>query len=90
MSASVQHDQGSATTAATGRHDRWPLWSAAVAALVSGVAVFVNGLAVRHFDDATVYTTAKNLIAGLLLVIVAARARRRSLWGKSSKRWSPV
>jgi drug/metabolite transporter (DMT)-like permease len=39
------------------------------AALVSGVAVFVNGLAVRRFDDATVYTTAKNLIAGVILAI---------------------
>lgn len=37
---------------------------------VSGVAVFVNGLAVREFDDATVYTTAKNLVAGALLAIV--------------------
>ena len=43
---------------------------ALVAAGVSGVAVFVNGLAVRHFADATVYTTAKNLLAGLLLAVV--------------------
>ena len=90
MSTSVQHDQGRATQAATGRHDRWPLWPAAVAALVSGVAVFVNGLAVRHFDDATVYTTAKNLWAGVLLAVAlvavpmpaAQRATpiRRSTW----------
>lgn len=39
------------------------------AAGVSGIAVFVNGLAVRRFDDATVYTTAKNLVAGALLVV---------------------
>lgn len=38
------------------------------AAGVSGIAVFVNGLAVRRFDDATVYTTAKNLVAGAVLV----------------------
>lgn len=46
------------------------------AALVSGIAVFVNGLAVRRFDDATVYTTAKNVIAGsiLLVALVAAAA----------------
>lgn len=37
---------------------------------VSGVAVFVNGLAVRRFDDATVYTTAKNLLAGVILAVV--------------------
>jgi drug/metabolite transporter (DMT)-like permease len=39
------------------------------AAVISGFAVFVNGLAVRRFDDATVYTTAKNLIAGAVLMI---------------------
>ncbi len=39
------------------------------AAVVSGLAVFVNGLAVRRFDDPTVYTTAKNLIAGTVLLI---------------------
>lgn len=75
----------------TGARDRWALWPAAVAALVSGVAVFVNGIAVRHFDDATVYTTAKNLWAGVLLAAAlvalprAAQPRdsepgRRSAW----------
>ena len=55
------------------------LLPALLAALVSGVAVFVNGLAVRRFDDATVYTTAKNLIAGIVLagVLVAATWRTR-------------
>jgi drug/metabolite transporter (DMT)-like permease len=50
---------------------------ALAAAGVSGAAVFVNGLAVRHFDDATVYTTAKNLLAGTVLaaVLLAAVAR---------------
>ena len=42
---------------------------ALAAAGVSGMAVFVNGLAVRHFGDATVYTTAKNLLAGALLAV---------------------
>jgi len=40
-------------------------------ALVSGVSVYVNGRAVKHFGDATVYTTAKNGVAGLLLVALA-------------------
>lgn len=70
MSTSVQNDPRSGAADSTARATRWPLWPAAVAALVSGVAVFVNGLAVRHFDDATVYTTAKNLWAGLLLAAV--------------------
>jgi drug/metabolite transporter (DMT)-like permease len=41
---------------------------ALAAALVSGVAVFVNSYGVRAVPDATVYTTAKNLVAAALLV----------------------
>jgi drug/metabolite transporter (DMT)-like permease len=40
-------------------------------ALVSGVSVYLNGRAVKHFDDPTVYTTAKNAVAGMLLVALA-------------------
>ena len=35
-----------------------------VTACVSGVAVYVNAKGVSRFDDATVYTTAKNAVAG--------------------------
>jgi drug/metabolite transporter (DMT)-like permease len=40
-------------------------------AIVSGVSVYVNGRAVKHFGDATVYTTAKNAVAGVLLLTLA-------------------
>ena len=42
-----------------------------VAAAISGIAVFVNSKGVSHFDDATVYTTAKNAVAGGLLLALA-------------------
>jgi drug/metabolite transporter (DMT)-like permease len=42
-----------------------------VTACVSGVAVYVNSKGVSHFDDATVYTTAKNAVAGALLFVLA-------------------
>lgn len=42
-----------------------------VTACISGVSIWVNSRAVTHFDDATVYTTAKNAVAGLLLLAVA-------------------
>jgi drug/metabolite transporter (DMT)-like permease len=48
------------------------------AAAISGVSIYVNGRAVRHFNDATVYTTAKNLVAGLLLLALALAWRRAS------------
>ena len=62
-------------------------------AVVSGVAVYVNARGVSHFDDATVYTTAKNAVAGALLLSLAlpllagrpaaasrARPRTRRQW----------
>jgi drug/metabolite transporter (DMT)-like permease len=61
-----------------------------VTAAVSGVAVYVNSHGVAHFDDATVYTTAKNLVAGMFLLLLAvplvasptgkARPRTRRQW----------
>jgi drug/metabolite transporter (DMT)-like permease len=51
---------------------------AAVTAMVSGFAVFVNGYGVRRFDDATTYTTAKNLVAGVALVALWRLQRHRS------------
>ena len=42
-----------------------------VTAVISGISVYVNSKGVSHFDDATVYTTAKNAVAGLLLVALA-------------------
>lgn len=49
---------------------------ALVTAAISGVAVFLNADAVRAFGDATAYTTAKNLVAALvLLALVGAGSR---------------
>ena len=42
-----------------------------VTAVVSGVSVYVNAHGVTRFDDATVYTTAKNGVAGVLLLALA-------------------
>jgi drug/metabolite transporter (DMT)-like permease len=49
-----------------------------VTACISGVSIYLNGRAVKHFGDATVYTTAKNLVAALLLVALALFATRRT------------
>jgi len=46
-------------------------------ALVSGVSIYVNGHAVRHFSNPTVYTTAKNAVAGVLLLTLALFAGTR-------------
>jgi drug/metabolite transporter (DMT)-like permease len=41
-----------------------------VTACISGVSIWLNGRAVVHFSDATVYTTAKNAVAGALLLLL--------------------
>jgi drug/metabolite transporter (DMT)-like permease len=48
------------------------------AAAISGVAIFVNGYGVRAVPDATVYTTAKNLVAATVLVALAVASARLS------------
>lgn len=55
---------------------------------VSAVSVYVNGSAVRAFDDATVYTTAKNLVAAVLLTALAGAvaAGRRERGGRTLTR----
>ena len=40
-------------------------------ACISGVSIWVNGHAVSRFADATVYTTAKDAVAGALLLVLA-------------------
>jgi drug/metabolite transporter (DMT)-like permease len=57
-------------------------------AVISGVSIFVNGHAVRHFGDATVYTTAKNAVAGTLLLVLAFTSRRDApARPASGRRW---
>ena len=43
---------------------------------ISGVSVFVNARGVKTFESATVYTTAKNVVAALLLVGVVTLGAR--------------
>lgn len=45
-------------------------------AAISGVAVFLNADAVKAFGDATAYTTAKNLVAAIILLAVVSSGSR--------------
>ena len=58
-----------------------------VTAAISGVAVFLNGYAVKEFGNATLYTTVKNLVAAILLVAILAIASRARLPGASHSSW---
>lgn len=51
-------------------------------ATISGLAVFLNGYAIRRFGDPTLYTTAKNAVAAILLVgLLTVLTRRDSTEG---------
>ena len=64
-----------------------------VTACISGVSIWVNGRGVAHFSDATVYTTAKNAVAGVLLLVLlfALGPRGRvALPPISPRRWAAL
>jgi drug/metabolite transporter (DMT)-like permease len=48
---------------------------AAATAVISGVSVFINSYGVHHYHSPAVYTTAKNIVASVLLLGVALIAR---------------
>ena len=50
---------------------RWGVLLAVATALISGVSIYVNGLAVKQLPDPAVYTTLKNGVAALLLIGIA-------------------
>ena len=59
-----------------------------VTALISGVSIYVNSRGVKHFSDATVYTTAKNAVAGVvLLVLLLATSARAEAPAVVRGRW---
>lgn len=75
-----------------GTRGRGGLALAFAAAAISGFAVFLNGYGVRAVPDATVYTTAKNLVAAavlLVVAVVAARAARTSSRIEAAPRPAP-
>jgi drug/metabolite transporter (DMT)-like permease len=60
------------------------------AAMVSGVAVFINSYGVRAVPDATVYTTAKNLVAAIILLGFATALGRPAVAPVPSPRLRPA
>lgn len=60
----------------------WGVALAFATAAISGVAVFLNKYGLRRVPNPTVYTTAKNLVAAILLgLLLAAATRARSADG---------
>jgi drug/metabolite transporter (DMT)-like permease len=62
---------------------------AALNAAISGFAIFVNSLGVKTFADSTLYTTLKNGVVGVTMVLpfFLVGARRRELARLSRRQW---
>lgn len=56
----------------------WGVALAAIAACISGLAVWLNAFAVKQVPDAAVYTTLKNAVAAVVLLTVTAPFVRRA------------
>jgi len=61
---------------------------ALLAAAVSGVSIFVNAQAVSAFQNATLFTTLKNVIVGAALVAVVLVWRRADVRGLAKRQWA--
>ncbi len=59
------------------------------AAVISGVAIFVNALGVKMFKDSATYTTLKNGVVGLLVLVplLAMSASRTELSRLTRRQW---
>ncbi|HLJ58183.1 MAG TPA: DMT family transporter [bacterium] len=62
---------------------------AALNALISGFAIFINSIGVRAFADSTLYTTLKNGVVGaaVVLPLLFSAAHRRELAGLGRREW---
>ncbi len=78
MTNSPMTNSPMARTAMT-RTRRTGLLLALLTAVISGFAIFLNGYGVKAVGNATVYTTAKNVVAALVLCGVVLAGRRRGV-----------
>jgi len=76
-------------TAAGGRNPRLGYQFAALNALISGFAVFLNSLGVRMFADSTLYTALKNGVVAVAVVLpfIVSRSRREELARLTRGQW---
>ena len=89
MTNTAQRQPAQRATSVTVRNAGLAL--AAATAVVSGVSVFVNGYGVAHFDDATTYTTGKNLVTAVVVTaILVVQRRRGSPAPATSPQTSPI
>jgi drug/metabolite transporter (DMT)-like permease len=81
------HD-GRARTMAVPSGSGWGIALAAGAALISGLAIYLNAFAVKQLPDAAVFTTLKNGVAAIILIAAAlGLGGLRGLRSMDRRRW---
>jgi drug/metabolite transporter (DMT)-like permease len=65
----------------------WGVGLAGAAALISGLAIYLNAFAVKQVPDAAVYTTLKNGLAAIVVLVLAAPLVRRRELTASRASW---
>jgi drug/metabolite transporter (DMT)-like permease len=80
----------SAPQSTTQGNPRRGYYYAGLNAVISGFAVFINSYGVKLFSDSTLYTTLKNAVVGIALLIpLVMFSSRRAEWGKLRlKQWT--
>jgi drug/metabolite transporter (DMT)-like permease len=69
----------------------WGIALAAGAALISGLAIYLNAFAVKQLPDAAVYTTLKNAVAAVVLIVAAVGlGAARDVRGLDRRSWAGV
>lgn len=78
-----------ATPERTPGNPRVGYYFAALNAIISGFAIYVNSLGVHLFADSTLYTTLKNCVVGIVLLIpfLALASTRAELKRLTRKQW---
>jgi len=68
----------------------WGAGLALLTALVSGVAIYLNSFAVKQVPDAAVYTTLKNGVAALVLLVLLGAASRAEVRSLRPRQWGAL
>ena len=69
----------------------WGIALAIGAALISGLAIYLNAFAVKQLPDAAVYTTLKNAVAAIVLIALAlGLGAARDVRAIDRRRWPAV
>lgn len=90
--SSASQSVGGSLSRSSARSVHIGYWFAALNAIISGVAIYVNSLGVKLFADTTLYTMLKNSVVGLVLIIpvIALASQRAEARRLTPRQWGSL